>query len=345
MRRPMPSVGRRLGISPHGGFTLVESLLVIGIIFLLAALITPAIQEARGAARRLQCVNNLKQLGLAIHSYHAENSRFPPVSTGPGGAPHHFLQCYSVFTRLLPYLGSEPLYNALNFDAPLYDFLLYTSYQDGVAINTTVISTRLSDLLCPADQATVRGTIGPTSYRASAGYYLDVPSTLDHGLFWTQTAWTGPLDLNAAACIDGLSNTASFSEKLVSVQIGDQFDARRDLVKDFVDLSSVPAAIRECASKTAPTWGFFKVSGLSWVVGTMDQSLYNHCFTPNSIYSDCLIRGIDPPPGVVTARSNHPGGVSLALADGSVRWVRNGVEASVWAALGTRAGGEVFQMP
>src|SRR5262245_36851809 len=138
--------------SHHRGFTLIELLVVIAIIAVLIALLLPAVQAAREAARRVACVNNLKQIGLAIHNYHQINDVFPPggfpaytptANTGNNASP-------SAHARLLPFLEQQPLYNALNWNLPVINdpspFTGYAPYA-----NSTVTITRVAAFLCPSD--------------------------------------------------------------------------------------------------------------------------------------------------------------------------------------------------
>jgi prepilin-type processing-associated H-X9-DG protein len=256
-----------------------------------------------------------------------------------------YLQEYSVFARILAELGQQPVYNAVNFNLPLNDFYLFAS-TSGVSANTTCIQTTLAVLLCPSDVGGITSTTGPTNYRANIGSSLtwadgEVGAHFPNG----GTPEGGPFGANAAATTDGLSNTVAFSEKLVGRQDSSAFEPRTGMVKGFIDPSSVVQSIDLCAGKTSAPLGFFACSGLTWFTGSMAQTQYSQCVPPNSPISDCLSGGVNPPLGVITARSNHAGGVNVSMTDGSVRFVSAGITVSVWRALGTRGSGEAFVSP
>ena len=203
------------------GFTLIELLVVIAIIAVLIALLLPAVQSAREAARRAQCVNNLKQLGLAMHNYHSANNSFPMGVSSSYNTPNvdanNGNACiawagWSAQALLLQYMEQSAIYNAANFD---FDPIL----AGGETLNSTVIRTKIASFLCPSD-----GNAGRTfynSYYASRGTTIDIdwyvpanappncggkPST---GVFTYQQAY-GLSDIP-----DGSSNTIAFSEGLV----------------------------------------------------------------------------------------------------------------------------------
>ena len=211
------------------GFTLIELLVVIAIIAVLIALLLPAVQAAREAARRAQCTNNLKQIGLAMHNYHAANNTFPPgtsasfnsVNSANGGSPCMSWNGWSAQSILLPYLEQTSIYNAANF--------FFDPINDPQTVNTTAFFTKIGAFLCPSDGNAGSGGSGGAapcinSYYASEGttdYAASgtpgtavVPlqqcngGTGSTGVFYYATSY------GIQNIMDGTSNTVAFSESL-----------------------------------------------------------------------------------------------------------------------------------
>ena len=148
--------------SSRRGFTLIELLVVIAIIAVLIALLLPAVQAAREAARRAQCVNNLKQIGLALHNYHSSINALP-WDHGPGGWNE-----WSGMTMLLPYMEQQPLYNTINFNYIIGNGAATAT--NGGFLNTTAIQTKLNGLVCPSDLDRLTNTdAGHNNYVMNAG--------------------------------------------------------------------------------------------------------------------------------------------------------------------------------
>ncbi len=323
-------------------FTLIELMVVLGVIGLLAALLLPAVQRAREAARRVQCLNNLHQIGLAVHGYHAAYGVFPAVMGAPdiGKPPHRptlKTKNFSIFTQVLPQLDQAALYAAINFDAPTNDpYLFPNGAIAGLgAANRTAMGVTLANLLCPSDGAAVEGWTGGTNYRVSLG--------TDRWYFCKD----GPMSdrfryVSAAATTDGLSQTVAFSEKLRGRLGPARLDPRRDLIVGGLGAPyTADESLAACRAQPGTPNGFHTTSGLTWFVGDLAETCYNHVVEPNSVAPDCVMLLTDPTNGIVGARSNHPGGVHAAMADGSARFVRDTLVRSVWRALGSRNGQEV----
>jgi len=214
----MSSLGRRRNEYATGrpGFTLIETVVVVSVIGLLIALILPAVQASREAARRAQCANNLKQIGLALHNYEASNRSFPlnwgnlRVDPARGQPWHIYSRPYSALTRLLSDLDQQPVYAAINFSVETYpgsgesDFL--------APQNRTVFATTLAVYLCPSDAATTPTPFG-CNYRGNYGLGPEpgmTQETYDSG----NGFYTYPGVLGAQSFPDGLSHTVAYSERL-----------------------------------------------------------------------------------------------------------------------------------
>ncbi len=305
--------------SRRRAFTLIELLVVIAIIAVLIALLLPAVQQAREAARRTQCKNNLKQLGLGLHNYHGSFNCFPFGQIASG---------YSAISQLLPYFDQAPLYNQINFSLPTTD-----------ASNVTAKNTVLPALRCPSDgNNNLAGQGGPTNYMANKG----------SGVIWQDATGpnagmppqTGVMFYASAVRIgditDGTTNTAAFSERMLA-------DGNNGIVSPIADVFFSPAApttpddaIAMCAAVDINDLAnqFPLFMGAPWIHG---QHTYLHINGPNS--RSCgffsVLRANMPP------SSRHVGGVHVQLCDGSVRFVSENVDRVTWRAVGTRSGGEV----
>jgi prepilin-type N-terminal cleavage/methylation domain-containing protein/prepilin-type processing-associated H-X9-DG protein len=331
------------------GFTLIELLVVIAIIAVLIALLLPAVQAAREAARRSSCVNNLKQIGLALHNYHQTYDVFPMGSsknldTLTSYAPDHGLAAHA---QILGFLGETALYNALNFN-----FGMDASTVAG-PIQSTVYNSRVRYYLCPSDPNA--GTTQLNSYYDSVGTTTTTPLTQttsqNTGLF---TWWYA---YGIRDCIDGVSNTIAFSE----VVVGDG-TTNYSRTNGLVQLTSMPAsALVQDASVawTAVQGGLNACNtawknksggnlnaghGNYWIHGAKAQTLFDTVLTPNSQnfpWTTCS-NGAIGDSEFVKASSYHPGGANFLMGDGSVRFLKDSINQQTYWALGTRARGEVI---
>ena len=338
------------------GFTLIELLVVIAIIAVLIALLLPAVQSAREAARRSQCINNLKQLGLAAHNYHSSLGCFPVAAgknafEGPGS--FHPWTGWSAQAMLLGYLEQAPLFNAANFSwSP-------TNGGAGWALNTTVADSVVAAFLCPSDG--YAGKANLNNYHASygttveqGGFESQQPSK-STGLYCQYTAY------NVADCTDGTSNTIAFGEALVGDKNGTTSAYRGNMglgasgpqVGGFLlDAQSNPAAViadlQTCATafRNTTSGGIADHRGMRWAYSATGYSMFNVLQTPNELkFNGCRFGcsgGCDPSYGYSYGlSSNHSGGVNVAMGDGSVRFIKDSIDRKTLWALGTRAGGEV----
>ena len=361
------------------GFTLIELLVVIAIIAVLIALLLPAVQAAREAARRSQCTNNLKQIGLALHNYESTTQSFPlGGNNGPGGPTtndNRYWGAWSAHTMLLPYMEQGPIYSAINFN------FLGRSDGAGENANATAIMARLNTLLCPSSTPppntwlSVGGRaqlFAGNNYFASAGssiMWIGWPNDKPNGMFANGGIPYGIRDVR-----DGTSNTVAFGE----FRVGD-FDDSKNSIQDMVGITwsssaftgmpnrnmdrpngnmpgpgNVGAASLLADLQTAGaawnaatggygTRGQRSWNGRMWHVGMYGHAMGNLLVPPNSNYP--YIQYWDSnsdfdSAGVCGLTSFHPGGAHVLFADGSVKFLKSSVAYPVLWALGSKNGGE-----
>jgi prepilin-type N-terminal cleavage/methylation domain-containing protein/prepilin-type processing-associated H-X9-DG protein len=336
------------------GFTLIELLVVIAIIAVLIALLLPAVQMAREAARRTQCQNNLKQIGLAMHNYHSTHTVFPPAIIsgewlGSGGqhlnAPdNHVANFYPDMSwpaMILPYMDQGSLYNSINMDGAAAR--AWQWWGPGTHVlgdqNNTAGLTELEAFLCPSD---------PNDGRRDGGAGINYAGNAGSGTNWF--GWNGAFALSSIGrysvgdFADGTANTAFVSEQ-VKGDSSNRFDKFGKKPWDPGDggvVNTTPDEwLQSCKGfPIAFSSGFWNPGG-TWMRGswtpTETMHEYMHTQGPNTV--SCPVNNWHHGAGP-SASSYHPGGVNVLLVDGSVVFVAETVDLTVWRGMGTRAGAE-----
>jgi prepilin-type N-terminal cleavage/methylation domain-containing protein/prepilin-type processing-associated H-X9-DG protein len=363
------------------GFTLIELLVVISIIAVLIALLLPAVQSAREAARRIQCTNNLKQLGLAMHNYHSANGSFPigiaVSANGTGPNDYYRWAAWSPHAQMLPYMEQSALANAGNFS-----WAGYSAYGgNSIYVNSTLSTTVVGSFLCPSDPSAGKFD-GGTQAATINSYFGSVGDSIGGALFASKGYGDGMPTANGGSGLftalssygiqhvtDGTSQTVAFSEGLCSDS--SKGSGYRGNGAGNADQGSYPWAtpvgtypqvtltgLQACqnafvsgnASNQMPGTdpsrrGYGK--GMYWTWGSMGATLFNTVQAPNDsqyTFGMCRFYGGQAElydSQFVSASSNHPGGCNVMMADGSVRFVKSTINRPLWWSLGSKAGGEV----
>jgi len=368
---------QQIQVRTRRGFTLIELLVVIAIIGVLIALLLPAVQAAREAARRAQCTNNLKQLGLAAANYESSNSSYPyafawqwctsdtPCAGSVGNA-------HGPLVALLPFMEQAQIFNAYNSTTAMF-----------TDANSTISGTGLNMIWCPSDGAT-----NGARWVYTAG---QIYNNLNHPMRYSDYKaslgyWTG--NVNGAPGTTTADRTRWIQGQngvIVSIGYGGAIEdtlpsragAHRSNVKiaDIIDGTSNSIAFSEHAhgllSKTDYSPGSFYDWGW-WTSGNLGDTVFTEYYAPNWQRRGPNIAGLDQAGAFINGASSfHPGGVNVAMADGSVRFIKDTVDTwqlnpttglptniaiqngsvyvvgpnakiGVWQALGSVNGGEVI---
>lgn len=328
-------------------FTLIELLVVVAIIGILVALLLPAVQAAREAGRRMQCKNNLKQIGLAVQNYQTSVGYFPPSICLPIGRAVGEAGDWSAQARILPYLEQGNLYSRMDFSITYEKVAL-----DGKPISTV----RIPMYLCPNEindrlrlDTAGRPFHWPLNYVFNLGvWFVWDPVTNQGGA----GAMYPNSRLEPAAFKDGLSNTLCLSEALAYTPYYRNTTTASNVVP--ASPTDVAALCTGGQAKMGPSVND-NTGHTEWVDGRASHIGFTTAFTPNTVVPfvyNGLTFNIDfssqkegasitnPTYAAIPARSHHPGMVQAAMMDGSVHTVSNAIELQVWRALSTRHGRE-----
>jgi len=296
------------------GFTLVELLVVIAIIAVLIGLLLPAVQSAREAARRSNCTNNVKQLGLALHSFHNRGDKFPPASVrrvGVTGVDEWSTNMISWMGRLLAYMEQADVFERLDFEIEPG-----MGGSDATNYNRVARRIRISNFRCPSDPARFsRDTANePTNYAVCLG---DSESHRTYRNVMDNNSKLGLRDVP-----DGTSNTMCVAE----IVVGHPFNEAAN--------SSGGACAAGGVSNPS-------VRGRSWLdATTVRDYAYNTFFGPNADVTECNLNSGGG--FALGARSKHVGGVNILMTDGATRFVGDSVDVTtIWRRLGNRADGQI----
>jgi len=323
---------------------LIELLVVIAIIAILIALLLPAVQQAREAARRTQCKNNLKQIGLALHNYESTFTLLPPgsvVASGSGvtseASPHTFI---------LPFFEQAAAYSVFNFNVSI------NTHASNLAARQFIFPM----LQCPSHPASPAFVLGGNQCPNGCGttnYVQSLGNNSNYGVV------NGPFSRRSATRFrdftDGMSNTALFAEIRLGPAAGTpttgvvaagspyDFNVATNLAFGTFDAGEpgkgngdtywAPA----CDNRATAA---FLYRGKQYYRGGVYTTFYSHTLTPNSRKRDCIrATGLDR--GHLAARSYHVGGIQCVLGDGAVRFVSDNIDENVWRFVGSMSGGEV----
>jgi prepilin-type processing-associated H-X9-DG protein len=335
-------------------FTSIELLVVIAIIAVLIGLLLPAVQAAREAARRIQCTNNLKQIGLAVHNYHDSLGTLPlgcAVSFDTANNP--IFQGWGITARILPYMEDHAKFNACNF-----------SLANETPQNDTAMRVSIATYHCPSDGKNEVVFIDDGQPRNNTNYAFNRGDWYVWGVAAGTPPPRSPFRTNAcvglAGIVDGLTNTIFAADvkshtpyllncsglvyaPLGLIAIPGPNDDPSSIAQ-YTGCSGAAAELRPDSGHSEWEDGNTSQAGFTtaWPPNKVTPGSFNGTFVPDTDLISIREENGGPTFAAVTARSYHPGGVNVLLGDGSVRFVKSSIAGMTWRALGTVVGGEVI---